>query len=349
MARTVTLPINDWPPSDLDMWTTLIKKAGPLDGQGALSHVRVTTLQSYSNAYERWLAWIIRCVPSAILEQPELRATPDRLVTWMDSMAHLAIRTRFTLIYRTVRVLSVADPELDWSVQRHLLNSLWRRVTKAGSSRKAGRILSSKVLLDAGRNLAGPLADAATTPLAAARLRRDGTIVALLALLPIRRRALSELKLGQSVLVSPNRIIIALSGDMTKNGLPWEAPVQDAIEPLLRQYIEAVRPWLIAQGNEFHDMFWVGQYGRPLGYAGIGDQVKKATLRTTGKRIPPHFFRDSAATTLARESPADARLIRPLLAHSGFGTAERHYIQAQGIETGRAYASVVAQLTAGDD
>jgi hypothetical protein len=51
---------------------------------------------------------------------------------------------------------------------------------------------------------------------------------------------------------------------------------------------------------------------------------------------------------LARQSPGDARLIRPLLAHSSFETAERHYIQAQGIETGRDFAAVVARLTKGE-
>jgi hypothetical protein len=85
-----------------------------------------------------------------------------------------------------------------------------------------------------------------------------------------------------------------------------------------------------------------------LGYAGIGDQVIKATFQTTGKKIPPHFFRDAAASTMARQSPANARLIRPLLAHSSFGTAERHYIQAQGIETGRDHAAIVARLTQGE-
>ena len=60
--------------------------------------------------------------------------------------------------------------------------------------------------------------------------------------------------------------------------------------------------------------------------------------------MPPHFFRDAAATTLAQISPESARLIRPILAHSGFGTAERHYIHAGSIEAGRDYAAVIRRM-----
>jgi site-specific recombinase XerD len=135
---------------------------------------------------------------------------------------------------------------------------------------------------------------------------------------------------------------------MTKSGEPWEAPVQLAIEPQLRHYINVVRPWLLSQGPIQHDILWVGQNGEALGYAAVGDCVVKSTFRATGIKIPPHFFRDSAASTLARQSPGDARLIRPLLAHSSYGTTERHYIQAQGIETVRDHAAVVARLTKGE-
>jgi integrase/recombinase XerD len=347
MVRTVSVSIKDWPASDLAMWAALRQRAGPLDGNGALAHLRATCLLELQRAYERWLSWLMRSEPAAILEAPERRATPERLLAWLASMEQLALQSRLSFAVRTIRILSAAAPDADWSVQHHILRGLQRRAKRVGSPRKAGRILSSGVLLEAGRSLAGPVADAATTPLAAALLRRDGTMVAFLALLPLRRRALSELQLGRSVLVSPTKIVITLSGDMTKNGQPWEAAVQPVLAPLLRRYIDEVRPWLLARGGARHDMLWIGRRGQALSISAIALNVARATLRTTGKRIPPHFFRDAAASTLARQSPGDARLIRPLLAHSGFGTAERHYIQAQAIETGQDFASVIARLTEG--
>ncbi len=62
----------------------------------------------------------------------------------------------------------------------------------------------------------------------------------------------------------------------------------------------------------------------------------------TGTRVPPHFFRDAAVTTLTRISPRAAQLIPCVLGHKGPGTAEKHYIHAQTIEAGRAYVALLA-------
>ena len=70
-------------------------------------------------------------------------------------------------------------------------------------------------------------------------------------------------------------------------------------------------------------------------------------IETGGQYCSAHLFRDAAATTLARISPESARLIRPVLAHSGSRTAERHYIHAQTIEAGRDYVAVVQRLKKG--
>jgi hypothetical protein len=131
---------------------------------------------------------------------------------------------------------------------------------------------------------------------------------------------------------------------MTKTGVQWEAIVPPQAEPVLRRYIEDVRPFLIARGHLTHNVLWVGKKGEIIGQIYIGTRIGTLTKNLTGQRVPPHFFRDAAATTLARMSPESARLIPPVLAHSGFRTAERHYIHAQTIDAGRDYASLLRRL-----
>lgn len=71
-------------------------------------------------------------------------------------------------------------------------------------------------------------------------------------------------------------------------------------------------------------------------------------IETERQYCAAHHAEDSAAaTTLSRLSPESARLIGPVLAHSGSRTAERHYIHAQTIEPGRDYAAVVQRLKKG--
>ena len=135
---------------------------------------------------------------------------------------------------------------------------------------------------------------------------------------------------------------------MTKTGVPWEATVPDVITPLLRRYIDEVRPFFLARGDAQHAYLWTDSKGRPLQPVYLAERIAEATRKILGVSVSPHLFRDAAATSLARLSPQDAKLIRPLLGHQSFGVAERHYIQASMIEAGRDYAAVIDRLREGD-
>ena len=232
-------------------------------------------------------------------------------------------------------------------MQLRLQKALKRNAGRGDPARKRGRILSSAVLLKTG--LAHADADPLIVPNALKRMirQRDGMMIALLALLPIRRRSFCELSLGQSLHVTDEEIIISLSEEMTKTGVAWEAEVPAQVEAGLRRYITEVRPALLARGGAYHDILWVGKRGEIMGQDYIGARIGDLTLQLTGKRIPPHLFRDAAATTLSRFSAESARLIGPVLAHSGSRTAERHYIHAQTIEAGRDYAALIQRLKKG--
>ena len=177
--------------------------------------------------------------------------------------------------------------------------------------------------------------------------RRDGTMIAFLALIPLRCRALASLTIDDSICFLSDRIQISLSEDMTKRGVPWDTTVPDCIVELLRDYRDHVRPELMKQAKTRHEFFWVGCRGVPYQANYLSKRIAGITEQTTGIRITPHLFRDSAATTLSRLSPDAARLIPPVLAHSGNRTAERHYIHADSIHAGRELASVVQGLKKG--
>jgi integrase len=212
------------------------------------------------------------------------------------------------------------------------------------SPRKQGRVVSGAVVLAAAMELSGQKAEAATTPLRAAVIRRDATMIAFLTMLPIRLRALSELMLGQSVTVSPSQIKIALSADMTKNGMPWESTVPKPMDAILRAYLNETRPWLMLRTGARHDSLWVTDRGSPLAYGQIKNRIPEVTGREFDIKISPHLFRDIAVTTLVREAPEYARLTRPLLAHASYGIVERHYNHARAIEAGRDFAAVIDGL-----
>ncbi|MDM7968160.1 MAG: tyrosine-type recombinase/integrase [Paracoccaceae bacterium] len=341
MTMPLALPFDAWPNSDKQMWQALFHRGGLLDDAGALSHLRLTTQEMLCKHYARWIGWLGKADPAALLQPPPQRLTAGRLEAWLEALAHTSPVTQHMFVSSVFRVLSSVDPDQDWAVQDRAIKWLDYRAKNHQSHRKDGRVLSSAVLFEAGLRYSGPDADAASTSLKAAKFRRDGAMVALLTMIPMRRRSFIELDLDKSFEVAKDHITVHLSGDMTKNKLPWEAAVPTALEPILRRYVEEVRPWFLSRGGQSHSLLWVDDRGAPYKANYFGYRISQITEHLTGVRVSPHLFRDAAATTLSRASPKDARLIRPLLAHASFGTAERHYIQACTIEAGKRYAKIL--------
>jgi integrase len=116
---------------------------------------------------------------------------------------------------------------------------------------------------------------------------------------------------------------------------------------MLLRYIITARPVFAAESGTASSRLWLTNHGQPYTAHYISNRVAIVTERELGVRSPVHFFRDIAATTLAREAPQAARLIRPLLGHAGFATAEEHYIHATTIDAGRRHAAAIEQILVG--
>lgn len=332
-----------WPIEDRLMWQALQQSGSLLDDNGGLAHLRSTSVTVLRQAYQKWLGWLASAEVSALQIPPTQRATIERLKRWLGSLSSLRPMSRLFYVEGMLRVLRAAAPEANWREQESLVRRLRRLAGHGDRSRKNGRVLCTSVLLAAGLTYAESHPKAAPTPLERAARVRTGTMVAMLALMPLRCRTFRNLKIGETVLIENTRISVSVPGDMMKAGHPWEADVPDAVMPLLLRYITDVRPWLMARYNHKHNFLWVTNKGNPLNGAYLGIKVARATLEVTGVRVSPHLFRDAAATTLTRLSPKSARLIKPVLAHSSFETAERHYIHAGNIDAGRTYAALIRE------
>ncbi|MDT1064702.1 hypothetical protein RM190_22795 [Paracoccus sp. CPCC 101403] len=184
-----------------------------------------------------------------------------------------------------IRVVVAVDRDTCVRKLRRIRSIHFAQARDRNGERKQGRILSGSVLLQAGLDLTGQHADAGST-LERMQKLRDGTMLAFLALLPIRRRAFVGLELGRSVLLAAHSIEIALAPEMTKTGNTWTATVPDPLEGLLRHYLSESRPFLLRRGDEAHAMLWSADSGRPMGYSHMGRRICDLTERMTGIRVP---------------------------------------------------------------
>lgn len=332
-----------WPDADRAAFLALFAEGGLLDDQGPLAHWRAQSREAMKRQYGLWLGWVSRTEPEALGLRPIERATSKRLRVWLAAMDNLAPATLLGYVGAVVRLCRSIDPDRGWTAHQGILSGLHRSMKRRGSPRKTGRILSSDVLFETGARLVRENDGPITHPDQAVRLR-DGAIICLLALMPMRRRALSELAIGTSLRVEDGQMTVCLDGSMTKNGQPWEATVPDMLCEILAIYLRTGRPALSARGPGDQDALWLGRNGVPISINQFTRAINIRTRSLTGVAVSPHLFRDAAATTLARSSPSSARMIKPILGHTTTRIAESHYIQADTIAAGRGLASALDDL-----
>jgi len=333
--KRIGLHFEDWPETDRVAWTSMFQKGHPLDGAGPLSHYRDASILHLRNAYSYWLAWVMREDPALLLDPPLARVTAERMVAWRAAMAHLAPYSVCGQLQALGRVLHSLDRDRPDRRERAVINHATAHAERAGSDRKRGRIVDTSVLVDAGLlQFSQHIAATARDPKAALHCR-DGAMIMLLALMPMRRRPFVGLELGRSLRRTATGWHVTLSEADLKCGESWESAVPQVLVEPLSAYVDLVRPCLAGAAGTEHKHLWLTRDGRPMDAPYIGVRMKELTVRLIGRDISCHLFRDCATTTLAVTSPDMARLTKGLLGHTSDRTATRYYNQATSLEAGR--------------
>lgn len=342
------LPFDQWPACDQALWRELTATGSILDGSGAFAGLRTGTLQSRQAGYANWLGWLSRTELEALAMAPVDRVTRSRILTWLETFSGKSSYTTLLRLDALLSVVRAAAPERDWSWARPLRQHCNYKARNHRLSRKAGRIPSSAELLQVGRDLAAALPQDGSA-LQRARNLRDGTMLAFLALVPIRKRAFHALRIGQSFRVEVGTMRVVLKSELTKTGVSWDCELPETLCTLMRDYLIHGRPVLQQQSEHVADegALWLADSGRPYSYHYTGIRISHLTERHLGVPVPPHFFKDAAATTLAPLGPEAARITPTLLGHADTRTAERHYNHARMIQDSRDQVGFIQKRMAG--
>jgi integrase len=152
------------------------------------------------------------------------------------------------------------------------------------------RVVLTERLVEAGLTLIGEAdADIDGLRLRRALLVRNGLMVALLALCPIRLKNFAPLEIGRSFLKIEGAWWIVLED--TKSGRPDHRPVPSYLTGFIERYLDGYRPVLLrpsTSGQEARLEFcngstraesalWIGRFGAPLSYS----QGERAITETT--------------------------------------------------------------------
>lgn len=192
----------------------------------------------------------------------------------------------------------------------------------------------------------------------AALMTRNGLMVAMLGLSPVRLSNFAHLEIGRTFRKHADTWWIVLP--KTKSGRPDCRPFPKYLLPAIESYLADHRAYLVRKAEtQFHHgeqtvevdgcktmtgTLWMNRMGRPLSLSQVGRVLTETTHSTLGISISPHLFRSCGATTAAMHAPRMPHLASALLQHVRPPTTELHYIRATSLAAGALLAKIVEAM-----
>ncbi len=331
-------PLHAWAISDREAWQQACVPSRRLKAGGAAGHMKASTQTSLVRAYGYLLEFRQR---TGIFDQNAevvAHVTPEIIDAFVDDLRRrVSSVTRASYIFRIYWFANILAPERDLDWLREIERELHH---EARPRPKYHRIVPSDRLLTLGLQLIerGKTSEQ-LTELARARLVRDGLMIALLSLCPIRLGNLARLQIGRQLRRIRGTWWIILEAGETKSGRPDERPIPEILTSHIDDWIEHWRKLFL----EPADAFWPSIKGGALAYTYVGEIITKTTLRELGVAVNPHLFRDCAVYTIATVAGDRMGIASGVLQHPDPRTTEKYYNKGALIGAVRRYHQILDQ------
>jgi integrase len=325
-----------WPEKDRRCWSDAFRAGlDPFDDFGPGAHLAGPTQKALQASYGRFLGYLSSNCPGMLCRPPEERVDRETVAKYVAFRLKTCSESGIAVDLHHLRLaLRCICPAIDWS----WLQTITKRIAaKGGAKRKKPPVVTSEKLYALGIEImdhAAARAEAAGTVSKPDAMRyRDGLLIALLALLTLRRRTVTALRIGRQLFKSGDVWELDLPAEDLKAAHPLDYPVSPEVSLRIDTYVSRFRPH-IPRASE-HDGVWASNKGRPMDDGTIYDMVRRRTLAKFGVPISLHDFRHGAGTFWSIHDPVNVRGVKDLLGHSSFETTG-HYITAQSRLAGHA-------------
>jgi integrase len=168
---------------------------------------------------------------------------------------------------------------------------------------------------------------------------RDGLVIALRALIPLRRRTVAALRIGKQLVKTGDLWALDIPAADTKSRRALDYPISREMSARIDVYLEQFRGHI--PGADKHTGLWPSNKGCPERPNSIYNAVHKRTKKAFGFGVSLHRFRHAAASFWSTHDPVNVRGVKDLLGQASFATTEKHYIMAQSRLAGRALARAI--------
>jgi len=342
MGKLKHLPLDLWPNTDHDAFERAYVPSDIFDdtaGPGA--HLMPGTRRMIETAYRRWLGFLKANHPDDLLIASAKRITKVRVRGFIE---HISAEVRPTTVAIAIDNLCYAArliaPDEDW----RWLKALHARLqARAQPQDRFHLLVPPWQLLDRAMSLMDAAIDRPSSARKARELQyRDGLILALLSLWPIRRRSIAAMTVSRHLAFDAAGIALQLYSEDTKSKRPESFRLPDQLVPYFKHYLKESRPRLV--GSRDHDGLWASYKGRPLSAACIYGIARRLTAEAFGKPMALHDFRRGAATFVAMDAPEKVGLIPGLLQHLSPEVGDRHYNLARSTMASRRHGATISDI-----
>ena len=293
-----SLPVSEWPDADRRAWEDTCRPGCRLTPGGAANELAQVSRDEFARRYGAFLGFLQR---TGRLERQAAAAAAAQ-VTLPNVEAYittLTARVRSVTAYNCIHMLRRAAELLAPTANFSWLAEIEKDVALVMQPRsKFDRLVLTGRLVEAGMTLVVEAERFAKHDLARARGVRNGLMVALLALCPIRLKNFAGLEIGHTFKDVDGSWWI-MPGHLTKSRRPDERRVPALLNRFTELYLNQSRPLLLKSSPPTNALWISSTTGQRLTAKNLGTLISKITLETIGVDVSPHLFRTAAASTAA--------------------------------------------------
>jgi site-specific recombinase XerD len=334
-----SLKIEEWSPVDQLAWREAVCPAVRLQRGGAAAHLAPVSQKDIANRYGLYLDFLQR---NGLFDRTSGAAdfvVPDYVQQFVVELENrVSSVTIWNSIYKLRRAAECLAPDVNLSWLLEIENDL---ALLAEPKDKTDRLVLAERLLEAGLTLIAEAERFAATPMRRAQGVRNGLMIALLALHPLRIKNFATLRIGQSIQKIGGHWWLIIEFKQTKTRRRDERRVPEFLTEIIDRYVEKYRPILLKK-NVNGSAFWISSTrGAQLTVKNMGTLISKITEQTLGVDVSPHLFRMAAATTAAVYGASTPHLASGVLGHRDERITEEHYNRACSLHASAILSEII--------
>jgi len=336
-----SLSVDEWPPADQKAFVEACRPSVRLRRGGAGAHLGAVSRKDIANRYGLYLDFLARHGHLDFDCSAAQSVTPANVEQYLAELrSRVRSVTVWNSIYKLRRAAELIAPGVDFA----WLAEVEKDMAAAMEPRnKNDRLVLAGRLVEAGLRLIGEADASSTTKVQWARGVRNGLMVVLLALHPLRIKNFATLRLGQSIKRVEGVWWLSIGVRETKSHRLDERRVPDFVTPIVDRYVEVCRPILFG-GRAPDAAFWVSSTrGRQFTAKNMGTLISRITRETVSVDVSPHLFRMAAASTAIILNGSRPDLSAGVLCHRDRRMTEEHYDRAGSLHAGDALSAIVSQ------